>query len=96
MLARDPARLSVHDIMEASRHLHSGKPVSRALAIPGVSHLVAKVDAARRASCADQTLLEMLQTSPLQRREPTGAETADLPDPGPADDPTRRLSSGRR
>jgi membrane protein len=96
MLARDPARLSVHDIMEASRHLHSGKPVSRALAIPGVSQLVAKVDAARRTSCADQTLLEILQTSPLQRCDPTSTETAEPPGPAAGAEVTRRLSSDRR
>ena len=60
-LARDPARLAIIDILEAARHQHSGKPVSRALAIPGVSHIVAQVDAARRASCAGHTLLDILQ-----------------------------------
>ncbi|MGC1457550.1 MAG: YihY/virulence factor BrkB family protein [Steroidobacteraceae bacterium] len=95
-LARDPARLAINDIMEAARHLHSGKPVSRALAIPGVSELVAQVDAARRASCADQTLLGMLQTSPLQRTDSASGETGELPAPDLGAAATRRLSSDRR
>jgi membrane protein len=94
LLARDPARLAINDIIEAARHLHSGKPVSRALAIPGVSQLVMQVDAARRASCAGQTLLEMLQTSPLQRADAASAETGEFPAPAPTD-ATRRLSSDR-
>jgi membrane protein len=94
LLARDPARLPVIDIIEAARHLHSGKPLSRALAIPGVSQLVTQVDAARRASCAGQTLLEILQTSPLQRAESVGGETGELP--ALADATTRQLSSDRR
>lgn len=92
LLARDPARLAVNDIVEAARHLHSGKPVSRALAVPGVSQLVAQIDAARRASCAGQTLLEILQTSPLQRAEAAGGETGELPAPALSADATRRLS----
>ncbi len=91
LLARDPARLAVNDIIEAARHLHSGKPVSRALAVPGVSQLVARIDAARRASCAGQTLLEILQTSPLQRAESAGAETGELPAPAQSADATPRL-----
>jgi membrane protein len=96
LLAREPARLPINDIIEASRHLHSGKPVSRALAIPGVSQLVAQVDAARSASCAGQTLLEVLQTSPLQRSESVSGETGELPGPALAADATRRLSSDRQ
>ncbi|HEV2702014.1 MAG TPA: hypothetical protein VGV09_10315, partial [Steroidobacteraceae bacterium] len=96
LLARDPARLAVIDIIEAARHLHSGKPVSRALGIPGVSQLVTQVDAARRASCAGQTLLEILQTSPLQRAESATGETGELPAPALPDAATRRLSSDRR
>jgi membrane protein len=96
LLARDPARLALSDIMEAARHLHSGKPVSRALAIPGVSQLVAQVDAARRASCAGQTLQELLQTSPLQLAESGGAETGELPAPALSAEAIRRLSSDRR
>ena len=92
-LARNPAYLQVNDIIEAARHLHSGKPVSRALAIPGVSQLVAQVDAARRASCAGQTLLQILQTSPLQRSEVPPGETAELP---ALDEATRPLSSDHR
>jgi membrane protein len=95
LLARDPQRLAISDIMEAARHLHSGKPVSRALAIPGVSQLVAQVDAARRASCAGQTLHEILQTSPLQRAPPASGETGELPAPPLNTEATRRLSSDR-
>jgi membrane protein len=95
LLARDPARLAINDIMDAARHLHSGKPVSRALAIPGVSQLVAQVDAARRASCAGVTLLEILQTSPLQRSESASGETGELPGPALAD-ATRQRWSDRR
>jgi hypothetical protein len=68
--------------------------VSRALAIPGVSQLVLQVDAARRASCEGQTLLQMLQTSPLQRAETSTGETGELP--ALAEQATRRLSSDRR
>jgi membrane protein len=96
LLARDPARLFINDILEAARQHHSGKPVSRALAIPGVSQLVAQVDAARRASCANQTLLEMLQTSPLHRAESASGETGELPALPLADAATRRLSSDRQ
>ena len=96
LLAREPAQLAVIDIMEAARHQHSGKPVSRALLIPGVGQLVAQVDAARRASCADHTLLEMLETSPLQRAESVTGETGEILAPPLPDDATRRLSSDRR
>jgi membrane protein len=96
LLARDPAHLAVIDIMEAARHQHSGKPVSRALLIPGVGQVVAQVDAARRASCADHTLLEMLETSPLQRAESVGGETGEMLAPPLPDGVTRRLSSDRR
>jgi membrane protein len=77
-LAREPARLAVIDIIEAVRQQRSGKPVSRALAVPGVSAIVAQVDAARRASCAGQTLQELLQTSPLQLADPTLDQTGEL------------------
>ncbi|HEY4340164.1 MAG TPA: YihY/virulence factor BrkB family protein [Steroidobacteraceae bacterium] len=68
-LARDPAHLAVIDIIDAVRQQRSGKPVSRALAFPGVSQIVAQVDAARRDSCAGHTLHELLATSPLLREE---------------------------
>ncbi|HTC50962.1 MAG TPA: YihY/virulence factor BrkB family protein [Steroidobacteraceae bacterium] len=96
LLARDPARLAIADIIEAARHLHSGKPVSRALGVPGVSQLVAQVDAARRASCAGQTLQELLQTSPLLVSEAASGESGEWPAPSPPPDATRRLSSDRR
>jgi membrane protein len=77
-LARDPARIGVIDIIEAVRQQRSGKPVSRALAVPGVSAVVAQVDAARRASCAGQTLQELLRTSPLQLADPSLDQTGEL------------------
>jgi membrane protein len=77
-LARDPARLTIIDIIEAVRQQRSGKPVSRALAVPGVSAIVAQVDAARRASCAGHTLQELLQTSPLQLADPSLDQTGEL------------------
>jgi membrane protein len=76
-LARDPARLAIIDIFEAVRQQRSGKPVSRALAVPGVSDLVAQVDTARRASCAGQTLQELLQTSPLLQGEAIPRRSSD-------------------
>ncbi|HTV78460.1 MAG TPA: YhjD/YihY/BrkB family envelope integrity protein, partial [Steroidobacteraceae bacterium] len=94
VLARDPARLNIIDIMEAARTLHSGKPVSRALAIPGVSQIVARVDAARRGGLAGCTLLEVLQTSKVElTHELTGEYEAPVRDPAGA---TRRLSSDRQ
>ncbi len=66
LLARDPSYLALIDIVEAARHQHSGKPLSRALAIPGISQIVGEVDAARRASCAGRTLRELLQAGPAQ------------------------------
>jgi membrane protein len=94
VLARDPARLTIIDIMEAARHLHSGKPVSRALAIPGVSQIVAKVDAARRAGVAGCTLLDILQTSPVElTHELTGEYESPV---AAASRATRRLSSDRQ
>ncbi len=77
-LARDPARLSVIDIIEAVRQQRSGKPLSRALAVPGVSHIVAQVAAARRASCAGRTLQEIIETSPLQLAGPGFDNTGEL------------------
>ena len=94
VLARDPARLNIIDIVEAARHLHSGKPVSRALAIPGVSQIVAKVDAARRAGVAGCTLLDILQTSPVElTHELTGEYESPV---AAALRATRRLSSDRQ
>jgi membrane protein len=93
-LARDPARLSVIDIIEAVRQQRSGKPVSRALAVPGVSDIVARVDAARRASCAGHTLQELLQTSPLQLADPSLDQTGELP--ALRGEATPRLSSDRQ
>jgi membrane protein len=91
LLAREPARLAINDIVDAARQLHSGKPVSRALAIPGVSEVVAQIEAARRAGCAGRTLLELLQTSAVQiAPEPTGEYEA------PVAALTRRLSSDRQ
>ncbi|HEX3836589.1 MAG TPA: YihY/virulence factor BrkB family protein [Steroidobacteraceae bacterium] len=95
-LARDPAHLAVIDIIEAVRQERSGKPVSRALAVPGVSDIVAQVDAARRASCAGHTLQELLQTSPLQLADMSLDQTAELPLPVLPAAPTPRLSSDRR
>ncbi len=66
LLARDPAQLRITDILEAARYPSSGKPVSRALAIPGVSQIVAQMDATRRAGFGGRTLLDLLQTSPVQ------------------------------
>jgi membrane protein len=95
-LARDPARLSVIDIFEAVRHQRSGKPVSRALAVPGVNELVAQVDAARRASCGGYTLQELLQTSPLQLADTSLEHTAELAVEALRGEVTPRLSSDRQ
>jgi membrane protein len=92
MLARDPARLGVSDILDAARSLHSGKPVSRALAIPGVSRMVTRIDAARRAELAGCTLLDVLQTSPVAL---THELTGEYELPATAR-PTRRRSSDPR
>jgi len=95
-LARDPARLAVSDIIEAVRQQRSGKPVSRALEVPGVSDIVARVDAARRASCAGYTLQELLQTSPLQLADPSVDQTGELPVEALREAATPRLSSDRQ
>jgi membrane protein len=95
-LARDPARVLVIDIIEAVRQQRSGKPVSRALAVQGVSDIVAQVDAARRASCADHTLQELLQTSPLQLADPSLDQTAELAVDALRAQATPRLSSDRQ
>jgi membrane protein len=92
LLAREPAHLGLIDIVEAARHQHSGKPVSRALAIPGVSLVVSQVDAARQAGIAGRTLQDILQSGPVQlASEVTGEYEAT-----PVGDATRRLSSDRR
>jgi membrane protein len=95
-LARDPTRLFVIDIIEAVRQQRSGKPVSRALAVPGVSDIVAQVDAARRASCAGLTLQELLQTSPLQLADPSLDQTGELAVEALRAEAIRRLSSDRQ
>ncbi|MEJ0006366.1 MAG: YihY/virulence factor BrkB family protein [Steroidobacteraceae bacterium] len=80
LLARDPAYIGLIDIVEAARNQHSGRPISRALAVPAVSQIVAQVDTARRGSCAGRTLRDLLQSG-----------SAPL-----ADNPTRPLSSDRQ
>ena len=95
-LARDPARLAVIEIIEAVRQQRSGKPVSRALAVPGVSDLVAQVDAARRASCAGRTLQELLQTSPLQLAASSIDQTGELAVDALRGEATPRLWSDRQ
>ena len=95
LLARDPSHLAIIDIIEAARHQHSGKPVSRALAIPGVESdgragrcgtagQLCRAHAAR--SAADQGRCN----SPIR---PTG-ETGALAAPPAA--ATRRQSSDRQ
>jgi membrane protein len=81
LLARDPSYLTLIDILEAARHQHSGKPLSRALAIPGISQAVAQVDTARRASCAGRTLRDLLQAGPAQLPGPAAAETGEFAAP---------------
>ena len=76
LLARDPAYLALIDIVEAARHQHSGRPLSRALAIPGISQIVAQVDTARRASCAERTLRDLLQTE-APPPQPTPPQSSD-------------------
>jgi membrane protein len=66
LLARDPAHLAVIDIIEAARHQHTGKPLSRALVIPVISQIVTQVDTARRASCAARTLRDLLQAGTVE------------------------------
>jgi membrane protein len=75
-LARDPSYLALIDIVEAARHQHSGKPLSRALAIPGISQIVTQVDTARRASCAGRTLRDVLQgeTAPAPATHPQSSD----------------------
>ncbi len=63
LLARDPTRLAIVDIVEAARQQHSGRPISHALPDPGISHILAQVDAARRASCTGATLRDVLQAA---------------------------------
>jgi len=93
-LARDPANLGIIDIVEAARHQHSGKPVSRALLIPGVSRVVSQVDAARRASCAGHTLRDILDSNPLKV---TSELTGEYEMPNAAAlNATPRLSSDRQ
>ena len=93
LLARDPSELALIDIVEAARHQHSGKPLSRALTIPGISQLVDEVDTARRASCAGRTLRDVLQAGPAQFEDPQTGETGEFAMPPAA---TRPLSSDRR
>jgi membrane protein len=91
VLARDPGHLNIIDIVEAARHLHSGKPLSRALAIPAVSQIVARADAARRAGVAGITLLDILQTGRADLTHgPTGEHAAPV---GAGPRATPRLSS---
>jgi membrane protein len=66
LLARDPSYLALIDIVEAARHQHSGKPLSRAQAIAGITQLVSQVDTARQASCAGRTLRDLLPAGPAQ------------------------------
>jgi membrane protein len=94
LLARDPSYLALIDIVEAARHQHSGKPLSRALAIPGISQVVDQVDTARRASCTGQTLRDLLQAGPAQLADPVTGETGEFQAPLAA--ATRPLSSDRR
>jgi membrane protein len=95
LLARDPSYLALIDIIEAARHQHSGKPLSRALAIPGIGQVAGEVDAARRASCAGRTLRDLLQSGPAQLADPASAEMTGefLAPPAQA---TRPRSSDRR
>jgi membrane protein len=76
LLARDPQRLNVVDIVEAARQQHSGKPMSRALPDPGISHLLEQVDAGRRASCTGATLQDVLQAAAVDatRRQSSGRQ----------------------
>jgi membrane protein len=69
LLAREPAQLALIDIVEAARHQHSGKPLGRALGFPGVSDIMAQVDAARRNSCDERTVLDVLQEAQTIRRQ---------------------------
>lgn len=94
LLARDPSYLALIDIIEAARHQHSGKPLSRALAIPAISALVAQVDTARRVSCAGRTLRDLLQAGPAQLADPATGETGEFVAPPAAATPPR--SSDRR
>jgi membrane protein len=96
LLARDPAHVAIVDIIEAARHLHSGKPVSRALAIAGIGQLVAQVDAARRESVTGQSLGDLLQTGPAPQFNPATGETGEMPALQLPAGPTRRRSSDRR
>jgi membrane protein len=68
LLARDPAQLALIDIVEAARHQHSGKPLGRALGFPGVSRIMAQVDAARRSSCGERTVRDVLHEAEATRR----------------------------
>jgi membrane protein len=95
LLARDPAHVAIIEIVEAARHQHSGKPISRALAIPGISQIVAQVDAARRASVTGRTLHDVLQTGPAPQFNPDTGQTGEFA-VLPPDDATRRLSSDRQ
>ena len=95
LLARDPAYVAIIDVVEAARHQHSGKPISRALAIPGISQLVAQVDAARRSSVAGRTLRDLLQAAPAPLFNPATGQTGEFELP-PTDAATRQLSSDRQ
>jgi membrane protein len=96
LLAREPAQVALIDIVEAARHLHSGKPVTRALAIPGISQIMAQVDAARHSSVTGRTLGDLLQSGPAPLFNPATGETGELPALQLPASSTRRLSSDRR
>jgi membrane protein len=94
LLARDPAHVNLIDIVEAARNQHSGKPISRALAIPGISQVVAQVDAARRGSCGGRTLRDLLQAGPGPTFNPDTGQTGEFV--ASASEATPRLSSDRQ
>jgi membrane protein len=95
VLARDPVHVALIEIVEAARHQHSGKPISRALAIPGISAIVAQVDTARRSSCAGRTLRDLLQSGPAPLFNAVTGETGEFAVP-PTAEATRRLWSDRQ
>jgi membrane protein len=62
--SRDIGRITVCDILDATRNQRSGQITPRSIAIPSVDRLITAIEEARRARCGSMTLRDLLEESP--------------------------------
>ena len=72
--ARDIDRISVCEILDATRNQRSGQLIPRNVTIPSVDRVIAAIEEARRDRCGKLTLSDLAKEEPRTEERPAEEE----------------------